>query len=116
MKTQRLPRGCSAATTVPRLIACRTVRASAVTSSGASPISVRHYSVFNKYSKQKTPASRRVFLIRYTINGRFSNVPSVTRTFTSISMNIESGDCFLLPGNMFGDNKWLVFTVNFVTK
>ena len=30
-------------------------------------------------------------LFFYTINGRFSSVPSATRTFTSIIMNIESG-------------------------
>ena len=52
----------------------------------------------------------------YTINGRFSNVPSVTRTFTSININIASGDGFILHGNILLDSKCDVLTVSFVTK
>ena len=41
----------------------------------------------------------------YAINGRFSIVPSVTRTFTSININTESGVFSMLQGKRSGDNK-----------
>ena len=47
-------------------------------------------------------ATRTLF---YTMNGKFSNVPSVTRTFTSININTASGDFFTAPGRKFVDSK-----------
>lgn len=40
----------------------------------------------------------------YTINGRFSSVPSATRTFTSISINSVSGVLTMFGSNMWVDN------------
>lgn len=41
----------------------------------------------------------------YTINGRFSSVPSDTRTFTSSIINIVSGVCDMFELNISVDNK-----------
>lgn len=61
-------------------------------------------------------ASIDAIFLSYTINGKFSNVPSVTRTLTSISINTESGDDGAVVENTSFVSKWLVLTVNFVTK
>ena len=52
----------------------------------------------------------------YTINGRFSNVPSATRTLTSIIIKTESGVRAALLEKISESSRWLVLTDNLVIK
>lgn len=52
----------------------------------------------------------------YTMNGRFSRVPSAMRTFTSNSINIVSDVWAMFGLNISVDNRWLVLTDRRVIK